>query len=349
MPIEQYGVIKGHAIQRALDRGTFRPHYHLLVQAAGTFFHVAVNVRSAIDRAELLCDVDDRFEHPHTELWQALPKGFTPLPQEPESGAIDLIRGHLVDRRDFRVAQRTRRGQGGLPDLLDVHTSRAMTDPQVLTYAFGARWGPKPREVDRTFPDNPIQPSDGIHNVHMNQGSQPEPDFRDGKHRDENGPWQDGALLFHDTGRNEWAAIFLAFQSQHWQTDDETGHPVLAPDRVGPWHSPAGDEPDFRIRIIAAMVNPEGPAPEEETVTLLNPTAGPVDLTGWSLVNTSRRATPLSGTIGARETHVVAIAPFASLGNSGGTIGLLDGRGLKVDGVSYTRRQAAREGELITF
>src|SRR5215216_3620615 len=220
MPIEHYGVVKGHAIRRALDRGSFRPHYHLLVQAAGAFFHAAVNVRSALDRAELLCYVDDRFEHPHTELWQALSMGFTSLRQEPESGAIDFIRGHLVDRRDFRVAQRNRRGQGGLPDLLDVHTSRAISDPNVLTYAFGARWGPKPREIDRTFPDDPILPSDGVHNVHMNQGSQPEPEFRDGKHRDENGPWQDGALLFHDTGRNEWSAIFLAFQSQHWQTDE---------------------------------------------------------------------------------------------------------------------------------
>ncbi len=39
----------------------------------------------------------------------------------------------------------------------------------------------------------------------------------------DNGIWQDGALMFqHSTGK--WLAIFLVFQSQTFDTDDE-GHP----------------------------------------------------------------------------------------------------------------------------
>jgi hypothetical protein len=43
------------------------------------------------------------------------------------------------------------------------------------------------------------------------------------------------------------------------------------------------------------------------------------------------------------------VSPPAQLGNSGGIITLLDPAGLKVDGVSYTKEQARREGWLIVF
>jgi uncharacterized protein YukJ len=349
MPIDNYGVVKGRLVTHVLDHGHFRPHYHLLVQADADWLHIAINVRSAIDRAELLCHIDDRLDHPDTEFWHSLPPGFTPLPPTPESGAVDYIRSQIVDRRSFRIAHQGRRGEGGLPDLLDVYANRAIANPNVVAYGFGARWGPKPHEIDRTFPRHPIQPSDGVHNVHMNQGSELEAGPRDGKHRDENGPWQDGALMFHDLDRGEWTGIFLAFQSQHWHTDNQTGHAVLDRAQIGAWHSPGGDEPDFQVRIVAAMVNPIGPAPEAETVTLLNTTAAPVDLAGWSLVNSSRRSTLLTGVIPAGDTLVVDVSRDASLSNRGGTIGLLDAQGLQVDGVSYSWRRAAREGELITF
>ncbi|MGW6796151.1 hypothetical protein [Streptomyces chartreusis] len=39
----------------------------------------------------------------------------------------------------------------------------------------------------------------------------------------------------------------------------------------------------------------------------------------------------------------------AQLGNHGGEISLLDARRLKVDGVSYTAEQAAREGWTVVF
>ena len=52
---------------------------------------------------------------------------------------------------------------------------------------------------------------------------------------------------------------------------------------------PSESEPDHRLRIVAALVNPIGPAPESETVTLINPGADPIDLTGWSLVDRQQR------------------------------------------------------------
>jgi len=50
----------------------------------------------------------------------------------------------------------------------------------------------------------------------MNQGNK-------GNHEYENGVYQDGGLLIHYPPQNTWTAIFLAFQSQSWDTDDNTG------------------------------------------------------------------------------------------------------------------------------
>jgi hypothetical protein len=137
-------------------------------------------------------------------------------------------------------------------------------------------------------------------------------------------------------------AIFLAFQSQAWHTDDATGHALA--DTV-----PAADG-DPRLRIVAALVNPAGPAPEAETVTLLNASPEAIDLSGWTLADRAkhRLALPTSA-LPAGATLVVPVSPALSLGNGGGIVTLLDPRGLKVHGVSYTRDQAAREGWTIAF
>ena len=62
-------------------------------------------------------------------------------------------------------------------------------------------------------------PGNGVHDVHMNQGNSQQ--FR----RDD-GVWQDGGLLLHYPTQDQWVAIFLAFQSQAWHTDDRTGHAI---------------------------------------------------------------------------------------------------------------------------
>jgi hypothetical protein len=45
----------------------------------------------------------------------------------------------------------------------------------------------------------------------------------------------------------------------------------------------------------------------------------------------------------------VSVEPPVQLGNRGGIITLLDNRGLKVDGVSYSEQQAQREGWTLVF
>jgi uncharacterized protein YukJ len=53
----------------------------------------------------------------------------------------------------------------------------------------------------------------------MNQGNPP------GSYEQDNGIWQDGMLVFELPASNTWAAIFIAFQTESWSTDNN-GNPV---------------------------------------------------------------------------------------------------------------------------
>jgi hypothetical protein len=105
-----------------------------------------------------------------------------------------------------------------------------------------------------------------------------------------------------------------------------------------------------RVRIVAAMVNPVGPAPERESVLLLNASPDTVDLTGWRIADARKHTAPLpSGPLAAGETLKVVLSNGVALGNRGGAITVLDAEGRKVAGVSYTGEQVRREGWTVTF
>jgi Lamin Tail Domain/Uncharacterized conserved protein (DUF2278) len=108
--------------------------------------------------------------------------------------------------------------------------------------------------------------------------------------------------------------------------------------------------PDHTVRIVAALVNPVGPAPEAETVTVVNASSGDIDLTGWSILDREKRRLILdAGTLPAGDALRIRLGPPVALGNSGGLITLLNPDGLKVDGVAYTKAQATPEGRSLIF
>jgi hypothetical protein len=104
------------------------------------------------------------------------------------------------------------------------------------------------------------------------------------------------------------------------------------------------------VRIIAALVNPPGPAPEAETVTLLNASPQAVDLTGWSILDRAKHQMTLQGRLLPPGDSIrIQVAAPVQFGNHGGLITLLNPDGLKVDGVAYTQAQADAEGWSIIF
>lgn len=83
---------------------------------------------------------------------------------------------------------------------------------------------------------------------------------------------------------------------------------------------------------------------------MFNTSSGKLDLTGWKIVDKQDRAELLEGSIALGEARTFRLSgQGAQLSNQGGTISLLDASGLKVDGVAYSKADAARQGAAITF
>ncbi|WP_028661089.1 DUF2278 family protein [Nocardioides insulae] len=332
MPLKSYGVLRGRAVAKVREGGTDSPHYQVHMVADGTDHRIAVNVLSQLAPSELLYLAVEDFRHP---LLDALPDvdGWTPLPSGPGGASLDFVRGNMFAPTDMRELPPDLTGpDNDLSDRLDHFVERAIGDPEALLYAFGERWGPERGKRDKVFG---FEPGNGVHDIHMNQGNS-------GRFAGDNGVWQDGGLLIHFTRSSSWVAIFLAFQSQAWHTDDVTGHPITDPGRQ--------IEGDGRVRIVGALVNPVGPAPEAEIVTLLNTTPAAIDLTGWTFLDRRQNRCPTpTGSLAAGATIACTLTPPVALGNSGGTLTLLDPGELKVDGIAYTGADIRGEGWTVVF
>ena len=332
MPVASYGVLKGRAIQRRLAQAS-NAHYQIHIIDEDSDYRIAVNVKSKLAPSELEYLIVPDFDHPVLDVVLDLPPGFTALPRQPGGAALDFIRGNLFDRALMRPLAFDIPGlNNDLNEELDRHVQAAMADEEALVYAFGSRWGPEPQK-DKFFG---FRPGNGIHDIHMNQGNDP-------SFADQDGVWQDGAMLIHFPNEDRWVGIFLKFQSQTWHTEEGTGHRIETP------VTPPVTEEDLVIRIVAALVNPSGPAPEAETVTLLNSSPTSIDLTGWALADKLKHKLQLAGTLAAGATLLVPLPESVQLSNQGGIITLLNAAGLKVHGVSYTRQQVARQGWTIVF
>jgi uncharacterized protein YukJ len=335
MPLRSYGVLGARAVDRRREGPSDdTPHYQVhLIDESGTNYRAAVNVKSKEPPSDLLYLVVDDFQHPVTAILETLGSGFHPLAPAPGGANLDYIRANLFDPALMRKLPPDATGpDNDLADVLDHFVERAIADPAARVWTYGEPFGPEPTTPDKVFG---FLPGNGIHAVHMNQGNSPE-------FFDDDGVWQDGGLLIHFPGESRWVGIFLAFQSQKWHTDDLTGHAIGV--------EPLPDAAPAPVQVVAAMVNPVGPAPEAETVLLINASPAPVDLTGWRLADRLKQSCPVpAGALAAGATLQVALSEGVQLGNKGGIVTLLDAAGLKVHGVSYTKEQGQREGWTIVF
>ena len=211
MPIQDYSVLKGDPTAGQVVSGS-SPHYQITVQASGGPFTVAVNIQS-VDGSEVLYVIDNGFVPPQPGALLALPPGMTALKSAPGGLALDFVRETvqgtlMVDKAamtllplQFPAAHRHNNLNNSIVDLLN----RAIADKDGTIYAFGSAYSDSGR-------------IDGIHDIHMNQGNPR------ANHDQENGIWQDGGLFVNLPAQNTWVAIFLAFQTQSWNTDSN-GNP----------------------------------------------------------------------------------------------------------------------------
>jgi uncharacterized protein YukJ len=342
MPIARYGLLIGRPLHGVAGRGA-NAHYQIHVVDDVTEYRIAVNVKSQLAPSEVEYLVDDDFRHPLTATLRDQVPGFYRLGYRPADGGLDYIRGNLFDRTKMRPLPMNLPGpDDDLNDHVDRIVQAAIAEEDALVYAFGQRWGPEDDARDKIFG---FLPGNGIHDIHMNQGNS-------GRFMDDDGVWQDGGLLFYFSSVDRWTAVFLKFQSQSWHTDDVTGHAIATPpppDQPPDLPPIPAGEPDLRIRIMAALINPRGADQGHETVTLLNVTDTDQPLAGWAIANRTKAKFGLAGVIPAGGTLTVTLPADVPLSNEGGLITLLDASGLKVHGVSYTKAQVARQGWTVVF
>jgi uncharacterized protein YukJ len=350
MPLKNYGVLKGRPISSRLGVGN-SPHYQIHIVDNTTDYRIAVNVMSQLSPSDLLYVVIDDMRHPILEDLKTLARGFTRLASEPGGRALDFIRANLFDRKVMRPLAHSIPGpDNDLNEKIDAYVRRAIADEYAEVYAFGERWGPEPQSKDKYFG---FLPGNGIHDIHMNQGNS-------GRYVGDDGVWQDGGLMIHypairdsngaERWPEQWVGLFLAFQSQAWHTDDKTGHTIPGP-APGPTPTPLPGDRDGHVRIVAALVNPKGEDAGHESVTLINATPATVNLAGWTIAdkNKNRSKVP-SVVLAAGETLRIPLdGKGAQLGNKGGIISLIDNTGLKIDGVSYSREAADKQGWFVVF
>lgn len=343
-----YVVLKCRAVASQMEREDDQsPHYQVHVKDDKHQYRIAINVKSVQQPYDLLYFVDDNFKHPITDRLEALALGLHKVNEsDRKAGGItlDYIRGNLFEVTKMKALPANKPGlDDDLNDLIDLFIQRAIkSNDKAVLYAFGEPWGPDESKVEKIFK---FRPDQGVHNIHMNQGSS-------GKFGKENGVYQDGGLLIHFPDRNQWVAAFFAFQSQAFHTDDIGGNPLDVPS-PSPTVPPDVEvpTPDGKVRIVAALLNPPGDDVGKESVTLINASPDTIDLNDWALADQLKRKHPLKG-ISLKPGAVVTVpltGQDIQLGNNGGIITLLDSKGIKIDGVSYTKDAVKKQGWTIVF
>jgi uncharacterized protein YukJ len=207
-----YGVLVGTVKDGQMSKTGQSPHYEIWIDAGGTSFRVAVNVRS-VDGSDVLAFYDPAYSNPTkldlAKLAGGAP-GFTPLVTGPAGRGLDYLRDDL-----FPVGEMSSIPDDGagltLHNLLDAQIERAKADDEAVAIVFGEHF--EDRGQDATFG---FSPERGAHDIHMMQGNS-------GSFANDNRVNGDGALFLRFAG-GETAALFVRFTTQATETDDQTGN-----------------------------------------------------------------------------------------------------------------------------
>lgn len=210
-----YGFVKTKIVSAPQLKSTHRPHevqYHLhfSVSVDGAQWDIAVNVGTTDADDLLKYKLVYDFRHPIIEQLKAASTGSTTLTGAQALPALDFQRSDFLANTG---AWRNSDVMDGSDNVLPVSSlQRLLLNAQQSSfdvYVFG-----------RFYSEG-----DGLHDVHMNQGSKGEFIHRKGNDKnDHNDIWQDGALLV-DLGQPQWALYAAAFDQQYLPTDD-LGNPT---------------------------------------------------------------------------------------------------------------------------
>ncbi|KAB8208988.1 hypothetical protein BDV34DRAFT_233039 [Aspergillus parasiticus] len=346
MPVENYGVWKAKPVRFTYETDAddhVSPHLSLFFTTSDNprgEGRAAINIKSG-DKSDsrLVFWLDKKFENFQNEQLRELKPGFHRLEgtmeQAPNGLALDYIRGNLFHRETGRLLPHDIPGPDN--DILDelIPLLDAAVDNDSVIYIYGSHFNN----------------GNGIHNIHMNQGSPR-------KWKNDNGIYQDGGILL-DFG-DHWMGVFIGFASQAVHTDAEgqptpphgylTWNELLNPEIPGEQRK-RRDVHDRTVTISEALIRHHGadPTTKPDMITLTNRADAPVVLNGWSIRNHKGDNEYLpDGAVLRRRRRQSFQLHNCALSDEGGTITLLNEQGLKVDGVRYTATQTS-PGHVVSF
>jgi len=226
MPLADYGLLTGELKSRGDQHGG-NPHYLLEIQAGSTLYRVAVNLESTLGddappelQYQIIADL--RKGNAKAKTLAAAIQNQQSFVLASEGGPVlDFVRGGFLNMDAFVTIPR-----GTSPENNDYYSAlvqaadQAIQDPDGYVAVFGTGYGGTPAA-------GPARASfgfNGVDNVHMNQGSYQEIGSDLNQHYSENGPNQDGAVLFFFSNGTV-QGFFSKFQSQDTETTAD-GNPV---------------------------------------------------------------------------------------------------------------------------
>lgn len=313
MPLAAYCLTVGEVVSYSAPPGESHAYIHIDVGTA--FVKAQINVRSFCAPHTLMY-LHDEVSEELSALLSPLTIGIHEIGKRNQELALDYLRDYLMDEQHATcLPYRIDTATNPITHLLHFRFQEKQGD-QARALAF--IWGNLDRESGDGSASNPYL----LHDVHMNQGST-------GHHEVTNGVSQDGGLVYVDD-RGAFHALYLAFATQAWDTDDRLGNAISLslPDSVV--------ETESVVRIIAARLSQPDPEANSD-ITLINRSDQDVNLNRWFFANHEGVEFPLSGhVIAAGECLKVPVrADSQLLREQGGVIRLCAEENCVVHEVSY--------------
>jgi uncharacterized protein YukJ len=210
-----YGYVKAKIVSEPVLKPSrhsheIQYHLHFSLLVAGDKWDVAVNVGTNDADDLLTYKFAFDFRHSVIQTLAASEAGSHDLTGQTALPALDFLRSDVL-------------AQTGKWRDSDVMDGSEAPEPSATLHRLLSK--AKEQDFDVYVFGRFYSEGNGIHDIHLNQGSTKSFIHRAGSDsNDHNDVWQDGALLV-DIGEPEWAAYFAAFNQQLVPTD-ELGNPV---------------------------------------------------------------------------------------------------------------------------
>ncbi|RAK99959.1 uncharacterized protein BO80DRAFT_409185 [Aspergillus ibericus CBS 121593] len=347
MPVPDYGVWRAHPVHYNIDHASQDPKSpHLSLYFTETrdkhsdkchheytgsgkeirgLNRAAINIKSVDKDSRIVYWFNEDLDENHlTDLLADLPRGFHPLgeQQTPDLG-LDYIRNNIINIPSGRLlVHDTDTPKNELLDLLEPRMQAAIREHADI-YLFGSR-------------SNSNSGSE-MHNIHMNQGNMP-------KYQADDGIFQDGGLIFHFARAKKWIGLFITFTSQSAHTDEQSGHAIGSTTWADFFNE------DMKEEHLEGSVAIEEVSVNSRKYQLKNCTEHPLQLASWKIHNSHGEFEKLPSTakLDAFASEVFE-APKCVLSDQGDNITLLNEKGLKVAGVSYSAQRVKAHSSPLVF